>query len=230
MPNRIIKESICTSEDLDKVSPQAEVLFFRLMVKADDFGAYYGNPKIINGACFPLKSYSDKSVRGWLTELVNAGLVIHYTAADGRDYVQFATWEKHQQIRAKRRKFPPCDDSCDHLISGDSKCPRNPIQSNPIQSESNPSIADKPQHTKFTPPTLEEVRAYCEERGNGIDPQRFIDHYASVGWKVGRNAMKDWRACVRTWERRDSDGKPVHGNAQGNSNSGKSWNVHYSVE
>ena len=51
---------------------------------------------------------------------------------------------------------------------------------------------------RFTPPSLEEVKAYCKERNNGIDPQRFIDYYESNGWKVGRNKMKDWRAAVRT--------------------------------
>lgn len=55
---------------------------------------------------------------------------------------------------------------------------------------------------RFTPPTLEDVAAYCRERGNGIDPQQFIDHYTSNGWKVGNTRMKDWRAAVRTWEAR----------------------------
>lgn len=50
-------------------------------------------------------------------------------------------------------------------------------------------------------PTLEEVRAYCRERGNTVDPEAWIDHYASNGWKVGRATMKDWKACVRQWER-----------------------------
>jgi len=58
-------------------------------------------------------------------------------------------------------------------------------------------------HTKFTKPTLEEVEAYCRERNNNVDAQRFIDYYTANGWKVGRNPMKDWKATVRTWERKD---------------------------
>lgn len=54
---------------------------------------------------------------------------------------------------------------------------------------------------RFAPPTLEEVTAYCLERKNGVDPQRFIDHYTANGWKVGKNTMKDWKAAVRTWEK-----------------------------
>ncbi|MBR6874365.1 MAG: helix-turn-helix domain-containing protein [Ruminococcus sp.] len=60
---------------------------------------------------------------------------------------------------------------------------------------------------RFAPPTLEEVRAYCRERNNRVDAQRFIDYYTSNGWKVGRNPMKDWKAAVRTWERNDGGGK-----------------------
>ena len=56
---------------------------------------------------------------------------------------------------------------------------------------------------RFTPPTLEEVAAYCAERDNNVDAERFIDFYASKGWKVGNQPMKDWRAAVRTWEKRD---------------------------
>ena len=54
---------------------------------------------------------------------------------------------------------------------------------------------------KFAPPTLEEVEAYCKERGNTVDAAQFIDFYASKGWLVGKVVMKDWKAAVRTWER-----------------------------
>ena len=57
---------------------------------------------------------------------------------------------------------------------------------------------------RFTPPTVEEVKAYCQERENNVDPERFIDFYTANGWKVGKNPMKDWKASVRTWEKRDS--------------------------
>ena len=60
---------------------------------------------------------------------------------------------------------------------------------------------DKGRAKRFTPPTLEEVIAYCSERGNAVDPERFIDYYESNGWKVGKNKMKDWKAAIRTWEK-----------------------------
>ena len=58
-----------------------------------------------------------------------------------------------------------------------------------------------PRSAAFTPPDLAAVKAYCDERRNGVDPGRWHDFYASKGWKIGRNPMKDWKAAVRTWER-----------------------------
>lgn len=84
MPSRILKESICTSESLAYLSAEAEVLFYRLIVKADDFGLYYGSPKILASLLFPLNVPTEKKVSSWLTELVNGGLVATYRAEDGR--------------------------------------------------------------------------------------------------------------------------------------------------
>ena len=80
---------------------------------------------------------------------------------------------------------------------------------------------------RFEKPMYDEVSAYCRERGNGIDAQRFLDHYDANGWRVGKNPMKDWRAALRTWERseggknagyqecdkpgRDADRRPRYG-------------------
>lgn len=60
---------------------------------------------------------------------------------------------------------------------------------------------DNNKRKNFVKPTIEEVRQYCLERNNNVDPERFIDYYNSNGWKVGKNPMKDWKATIRTWER-----------------------------
>lgn len=67
--------------------------------------------------------------------------------------------------------------------------------------------APAPKSKRFSPPSVEEVREYCRSRKNSVDPQRFVDYYASNGWMVGRNHMKDWKAAVRTWEGRDNSRK-----------------------
>ena len=58
---------------------------------------------------------------------------------------------------------------------------------------------------RFVKPTVDEVRAYCEERQNGIDPEYFVDYYEARGWIASKTPMKDWKAAVRTWERRDNN-------------------------
>ncbi len=69
-----------------------------------------------------------------------------------------------------------------------------------------PSVAAS--NSRFTKPTVDEIAAYCSERKNNVDPQAFFDFYESKGWRVGNQAMKDWRASVRTWERRERPRKP----------------------
>lgn len=70
------------------------------------------------------------------------------------------------------------------------------------------------QNTKkesFTLPTLEEVATYCKERNNNIDPMQFIDYYSARGWRFNNGGkMKDWRATVRTWERRNYSNNSEH--------------------
>ncbi len=63
----------------------------------------------------------------------------------------------------------------------------------------------KPESKRFTKPSLEEVKSYCLERHNSVNPEKFIDHYESVGWRIGNKPMKNWQAAVRTWEKNNYD-------------------------
>ena len=67
-----------------------------------------------------------------------------------------------------------------------------------------PGSAPPPSPKRFVKPSVDEVRAYCTERRNGVDAQTWWDFYESKGWMVGSNHMKDWKAAVRTWEKRDN--------------------------
>lgn len=70
-----------------------------------------------------------------------------------------------------------------------------------------PPKGERPPAKRFAKPTAEEVQKYCAERGNHIDAQAFVDFYEAKGWKVGNAPMKDWKAAVRTWEKRDAERK-----------------------
>jgi hypothetical protein len=71
------------------------------------------------------------------------------------------------------------------------------------------SIDSEQKRTRFVPTTLEEVKDYCSERKNNVDAERFFDYYSANGWVQGKNKpIKDWKACVRTWEKNDK-GSPA---------------------
>jgi hypothetical protein len=77
-----------------------------------------------------------------------------------------------------------------------------------IASDAAPTTApaQKKPRKIFSPPTVEDVRAYCAENGlDTIDPEGFVDYYAANGWRVGNQPMKDWKATVRNWARRDRE-------------------------
>lgn len=59
----------------------------------------------------------------------------------------------------------------------------------------------KEKATRFLPPTINDVKDYCKERNNSVDPQRFLDFYIAKNWMIGKNKMKNWKAAIRTWEK-----------------------------
>lgn len=140
MPNRVLKDSICTSENVDQLSAFQETFFYRLIVNCDDYGRMDARPKILSSRLFPLKDIRSNQIEDALRALTSAELVILYQV-DGKPFLQMKTWDRHQQTRARRSKYPSpesgeitTDSNCNQMISDDSKCPRNPIQ-----SESNPN-------------------------------------------------------------------------------------------
>lgn len=208
MPNRLIKESICTSDNLDALTWFEEVFFYRLIVNCDDFGRMDARPAILRARLFPLKTVTDAQITKALESLRSAAMIDLYTV-DGRTFLQMRTWERHQQIRAKKSKCPSPEDGkvqddiiCNQAISDDGKCPRNPIQS---ESESESNAREKRARTRFVPPSIEEATAYFEQiGGNAAQARRFVDHYTANGWKAGRNPMRDWQASARNWIARDA--------------------------
>ena len=82
------------------------------------------------------------------------------------------------------------------------------VEQNLPQSNIKNNIENKEKRKRFTPPTVDEVREYCLERNNGIDPEAFTAFYASKGWKVGNSQMKDWKQAIITWEKREQREHP----------------------
>ncbi len=101
----------------------------------------------------------------------------------------------------KRKSSKKKSNDIDNDIDNDNEN-ENDVSYNDPSNDTLPTQRRK----RFVPPTLEEVKAYCQERQNGVDAERFIDYYTSNGWLVGKNKMKDWKAAVRTWERNRYNG------------------------
>ena len=233
MPNRIIKESICASEDLNALSPGAEILFYRLIVKVDDFGTFYGNAQLVKNACFPLKTdreLKETQVEKWLVELSAAGLIIIYTAADGRTYLQMTGWMKHQQCRAKKPKFPPFDDTCKQMIADDSKCLQMSSITNTITRTKTKTRSGTAQ------PTREEVHEYVRSRNSPVDPDRFYDFYTADDdpakhWIDSKgHPVANWKQKLISWERRETDAdRSNHSSAEDSTSAGaEKWGNLYS--
>ena len=106
MPNRILKESICTSSTIEGLSWFEEVCFYRLIVQCDDYGRLDARPSLLKSRLFPLREDIDSdTVENAIEALERAGLVLLYEH-DEQPYIQLYTWEKHQRVRNRRSKFP----------------------------------------------------------------------------------------------------------------------------
>ena len=134
MSNRILKESICVSDSIESLTWFEEVLFYRLIVNCDDFGRFDGRVSVIKNRLFPLKeNLTAKAVKDGINRLASVGLVTLYVF-EGRPYLYLPTWDHHQNVRAKRSKFPAPEDGlhtseyiCMQMQSDDSICSRNQI-------------------------------------------------------------------------------------------------------
>lgn len=130
MPNRILKESVTTSCEVDSLTAEEERFFYRLIVVCDDYGRMDARPAILRAKCFPLKIdlIKNRDIEKWLMAL-EAQNIIKIYKVDGKNYLQMTTWEVHQQVRAKRSKFPSPEDEVIHKteevinkISSDINC------------------------------------------------------------------------------------------------------------
>ena len=228
MPNRVIKESVTRNEKINKLNWFEEVVFYRLMVAADDYGCFDGRIAIIKSELFPLKeNVTKKAIEDAISKLTSVGLLQVYEA-NGKPYLHFPSWEKHQRVRNAQSKYPlPPDkstltatrgqltDNCQQLAVN---CRQKDEKENCIKEKEESSFKEDiyisalkdgfKENKRFIKPTVEQIQEYCNKRHNGINAQSFYDFYESKGWLVGKTPMKNWEAAVRTWEQRHKAENP----------------------
>lgn len=208
---RMFAKTIIDSDAFLDMPLSAQALYFHLSMRADDDG-FINNPKKIQR----MVGASDDDCKLLLMK--------RFLIAFESGVVVIKHWKIHNYIRNDRYKPTIYQEELRLLAEKENKaytdCPPLGIPNDnqmetqyrlgkdstvkdsigeDIASASDESEA--PKRKRFAPPSLDEVKAYCRERQNDVDAERFIDYYTSNGWQVGKNKMKDWKAAVRTWER-----------------------------
>ena len=115
-----------------------------------------------------------------------------------------AALDKRKQRERKQLKEEQCQENVQENVRQELRDKSKELRVNNLESEQEKEKKRK----RFTPPTVDEVREYCLERNNGIDPEAFTAFYASKGWKVGNSQMKDWKQAIITWEKREQREHP----------------------
>lgn len=181
-----------------------QALYFHLAMRADDEG-FVNNPKKIQR----MIGASDDDCR----ILASKRFILTFQSG----IIVIKHWKIHNYIQSDRFKETVYLEEKTMLALDDNKAYTERIQDvstldtqysigkdSIVKSSIEKKVAEAPLSCKrFVKPTLEEVKEYCLSRKNNIDAQQFIDFYESKGWKVGNQSMKDWKACVRTWEQRN---------------------------
>ena len=212
---RMFAKTIIDSDPFLDMPLSTQALYFHLSMRADDDG-FINNPKKIQR----MIGASDDDLR----VLVMKRFILPFESG----VVVIKHWRMHNYIRNDRYKETVYQEEKSQLLLKENGSytelstigipdgnqmetqvrlgkdrDRLELGEDSVGEDNEDSAAPPPTRKRFTPPTVDEVREYCFERGNSVDPQRFVDYYTSNGWMVGKNKMKDWKAAVRTWEQKD---------------------------
>lgn len=191
--NRIIKADFWADEKIGKLSLLTRLLFIGTWNFADDSGVCRANEIYLRNNIFPYDDLTLPQVKEAVKELCSSGVVV-LLESSGERYLRIMNFQKHQTIN-KPSNFRYIKDS-------EAECSSSVVV---VKEQSPPKVKEKVKEKVnrgvfFQKPSLEEVKQYCIERKNNVNPEAFINHYESKGWMVGKSPMKDWKAAVGTWE------------------------------
>lgn len=222
---RMFTKKVTNDDEFISLPSSAQALYFHLNQEADDDGFN----KQVQTALFKAHASIDD-----LKILMLKNFVIRFESG----VIVIRHWRMHNTLRKDRYTPTNFQDelqllglkkSGEYVLGCQTVAERLPqvrseeVREDKVRLDKGRLEEDAPQsvaasNPRFKKPTLEEITAYCNERKNDVDPQAFFDFYESKGWRVGNQPMKDWKACVRTWERREQasgSGKPTAGKANG---------------
>ena len=209
---RMFTKKITESDAFLDMPSSTQMLYFHFSMNADDDG-FVNNPKKIQKMCGASDDDFKLLIAKSFIILFDSGIIVikhwkmhNYIQADRyrpTDYVEEKSMLGIKSNKAYTLDVSKMDTECIHNgYIGKDSIGKVSIDKNSIDKDSKGESVRGEKAKRFYPPTLDEVKQYCEERKNNIDPMAFIDFYSSKGWMIGKNRMKDWKAAVRTWERK----------------------------
>lgn len=201
MPNRVLRDWT-DSEKVNEVSNNAECLFVRLMMKADDFGNFSANPKLVKSLCFPLKDFREADISRWLHELETSGLIALYDA-DNKNYLHILNFG--QRLRTMNSKYPKyvenqsdgiaCDQSADQCqqsaVIGQPETKRNEVETNIDTKVSMSTIVDESTSNSYksVEKTKSGIWEYLKTEPKEIEP--YVDFWNLFAAEKGVPKVRD---------------------------------------
>ena len=204
---RMFTKKITDDDNFMTLSSSAQALYLHLSMSADDDGFCNQVSIAMFKAHASVQDLQALLEKRYIYQFENGVIVIkHWRMANALRKDRYTPTSFQEELSLLGLKdngsYTWLPDGCQTVAN----ClPQDRIGKDSVGKESiveDNNIEPEEKKTKrFTPPTLEEVQAYCVERKNDVDAERFIDYYTSNGWMVGKNKIKDWKAAVRTWEK-----------------------------
>lgn len=207
-------------QDLEQTHPQERpmLVYAGLWTQCSKNGVFKWKPRSLKLDILP---FLDFDMGNALAILERHGFIIRFSK-DGEEYGYIPKFLEHQAISHKEKDapstYPDYVETQPGTVPEQSRNSSRPYPDTADIGHRTYDIGQRKEGTapqaspvcvpRFKKPSVDEVRAYCQERKNRVDPQAFVDFYEAKGWKIGKNPMKDWQASVRTWEKRDDARQP----------------------
>lgn len=204
---RMFSQSVVLSDDFLDMPASTRCLYFSLGMVADDDG-FVNNPKSIMRQCGGTQDDFKLLLSKGYVYLFASGVVVimHWNV---NNYLRKDRYIPTKYI-GEKSQLSEAENGTYWLASGVPvgipSC-NQPVYPDKSRSEQNSEVerTAAPPRARFVPPTVEEVRTYCAEKGFTFDPQLFVDYYIANGWVQGKGRpLKDWKAAARTWNRREN--------------------------
>lgn len=218
---RMFAKTIIDSDAFLEMPMSARLLYYDLAMRADDDGFNNSPRKVMRTVGATTDDFNILIARKFIIPFDNGVVVIKHWRI--HNYIRKDTYNE-TPYKEQKAQLEYDENNAYRLIADGGEKPlldapatgRGRVVDEPLTQDRlgkgslGKDREDKEPQKRFTKPTLEEVQAYCQERNNNVDAQKWYDYYSANGWRVGKNPMKDWKAAIRTWERGDSNGKPKH--------------------